>query len=119
MKNISKTKTAQTLFFINAAIWLVFGFYTLFRMANRYPGHIMVYIVGVLMLGNVTAMALCGFLLGKKNKWFFFLALFVLAANILLTFTDQFGFFDLATLVLDLVLFAILISIRKQYLSAS
>ena len=118
MKKLSGTKTAQVLFFINAMIWLAFGLYTLLGMVSRYPGYVMVYIVGVLMLGNVTAMALSGFLIGKKNKWFFFFALFVLAINILLTFTDQFGFFDLATLVLDLVLFVILISIRKQYLSA-
>jgi hypothetical protein len=117
MKKLLGTKTAQILFFINALIWLGFGLYTLVGMASRYPGQIVVYIVGVLMLGNVAAMALSGFLLGKQNKMFFF-AIFVLFINILLTFTDQFGLFDLATFVLDLVLLATLISIRKQYLTA-
>ena len=118
MKKLLGTKTAQILFFINAMIWLVFGLFTLSGMASRYPGHSMVYIVGVLMLGNVIALALSGFLLSKHNKWFFFFAVFVLVINILLTFTDQFGLFDLATFLLDFVLFVLLISIRKQYFPA-
>jgi len=67
------------------------------------------------MLGNVGAMALSGYLIGKHNKWFFYLAVLVLVFNIILTMTDQFVFFDFITLVIDLILLGILISIRKQY----
>jgi hypothetical protein len=70
-----------------------------------------------MMLGNVAAMCLSGILLGWRNQWFYFFAVFVLVINIVLTVTDQFGFFDLATLILDLVIFWLLISIRKNYLS--
>jgi len=113
----SNARTAQVLFFLNSLIWLAFGIFTLFGMAGRYPNQITLYMVGITMLGNVGAMALSGILLGRNNKWFYYFAMVVLVINILLTFTDQLGFFDYATLVIDLVLFGILISIRKLYLS--
>ena len=116
MNELSRIKFSQGLFFLNALIWLAFGTYTLFGMAGRYPNQIILYVVGVMMLGNVGAMTLSGILLGRQNKWFYYFAIFVLVINILLTFTDQVGIFDLATLVIDLALFGILISIRKQYL---
>jgi len=113
----SNARTAQVLFFLNSLIWLAFGIYTLFGMAGRYPNQITLYVVGIMMLGNFGAMALSGILLGRNNKWFYYFAMFILVINILLTFTDQFGFFDYITLVIDFVLFGILISIRKLYLS--
>jgi len=117
MSAMLNAKNAQRLFFINALIWLALGMYTLIGMVGRYPGQVTVYVVGVMMLGNVAAMALSGILLGRTNKWFYYFAMSVLIVNILLTFTDQVGFFDLATFVIDLIIFWILISIRKQYLS--
>lgn len=116
--SFSKTKAAQALFYLNALIWLGFGLYTLVNMLGRYPdGAITVYVIGFMMLGNVGAMCLSGILLGWQNKWFYFFSIFVLVSNVVLTVTDQFGFFDLATLILDLVIFWLLISIRKNYLS--
>lgn len=116
--SFSKTKAAQALFYLNALIWLGFGLYTLMNMLGRYPdGTITVYVIGFMMLGNVGAMCFSGILLGWQNKWFYFFAVFVLVSNIVLTVTDQFGFFDLTTLILDLVIFWLLISIRKNYLS--
>jgi undecaprenyl pyrophosphate phosphatase UppP len=116
--SFSKTKAAQALFYLNALIWLGFGLYTLVNMMGRYPGGaITVYVIGFMMLGNVCAMCLSGILLGWQNKWFYYFAVFVLVSNIVLAVTDQFGFFDLATFILDLVIFRLLISIRKNYLS--
>jgi len=105
------------MFFLNALVWLALGTLTLAGMAGLYPGQITGYVVGVMMLGNAGAMALSGILLGRQNKGSYYFALFILVINILLTFTDQTGFTDLATLAVDLVLFGILISIRKRYLS--
>jgi len=119
MSDLSRTKIAQGMFVLNALIWLAFGTYTLIGMAGRYPNQITLHVVGIMMLGNVGAMALSGVLLSRQNKWFYYFAMFVLVINILLTFTDQVGFFDFATLAIDLVLFGILISIRKQYISIS
>ena len=108
-------RTAQTLFVLNAAIWLALGVYTLIRMAGRYPGQLFVWIVGLLMFGNALAMLISAFGLGKPQRRFFYFALGVLLVNILLTFTDQFGLLDLLTLLLDLVLLAILLVIRQSY----
>jgi hypothetical protein len=38
----------------------------------------------------------------------------VLAVNILLTFTDQFGLFDFLTLLLDLVLLALVLLLHQR-----
>lgn len=116
--SFSKTKTVQVLFYLNALIWLAFGIYTLINMIDRYPGRVItVYVIGFMMLGNVGMMFLSGILIGKPNKWAYFFAMFVLVINIILTVTDQFGSFDLVTLLLDLVIFGLLISIRKHYTS--
>ena len=115
MGYLSNTKIAQGLFFLSSLIWLAFGAYTLLGMAGRYPNQITIYVVGIVMIGNLGAMALSGFLLSKQNKRFYVFALLVIVVNILLTFTDQFGLFDFITMVIDLVLFGFLISIRKQY----
>jgi lysylphosphatidylglycerol synthetase-like protein (DUF2156 family) len=108
------------LFFLNAVIWLLFGVYTLANMAGRYPGQSMtVWIVGILMLGNCAAMLLCGVGLGKHQKRFFYLALVVLAVNIVLTVTDEFGIFDLITLLIDLALLGLLIATRNEHFHPS
>ena len=113
---VNHVKIVQVLFTLNAVIWLSFGLYTLFGMADRYPGQtIIVYVFGYLMLGNVGAMVLSGYLTGKPKRSFFYFGVFVLVMNIMLTVTDQFGFFDLVTLLIDLILLALLISLRKQY----
>jgi len=43
----------------------------------------------------------------------FYVALAVLLVNIVLTFTDQFGLFDLLTLLLDLIILALLLAGRQ------
>jgi hypothetical protein len=122
MKDISHSlEIAKGLFFLNAAIWLVISLFTFLETLHLYTGQadqkIMVVAILTLTLGNVAAMALSGFFIIKRNKWFYYFAVFVLVINMVLTFTDQFGFWDFATLVIDLILFGVLISIRKQYLS--
>ncbi|MBP6470897.1 MAG: hypothetical protein KBE23_14785 [Chloroflexi bacterium] len=46
----------------------------------------------------------------------FYVALAVLLVNIVLTVTDQFGLFDLLTLLLDLIILALLLAGRRQFL---
>ncbi len=62
-------------------------------------------------------MVAAGLGLGRRRVWYYF-ALAVLAVNIVLTVTDQFGAFDLATLLLDLILLGLLVITRAQYLAA-
>ena len=115
-KPITPLKVSQALFFLNAAIWLVFGIVSLVRMTHANPDFaVTAAVIAVLMFGNVGAMLLNGWGIGKQQKWFYYLALAVLAVNILLTFTDEFGPFDFITLVIDLVLLGLLIVIRKRW----
>ena len=59
-----------------------------------------------------------GTLAAAKREGFFYLAVAVLAANIVLSVTDEFGLFDLIVLLIDLVLLALLIATKTRYLAA-
>jgi hypothetical protein len=112
-----QVRAAQGVFFLSAVIWLAIGIYTLSRMVGRYPGgSLAVWVIGLLMLGNVAAMLAAGLYLGTRRRSAWILAQTILAINILLTITDQFGLLDLATLLIDLVLGGYLIFTRKLYL---
>jgi hypothetical protein len=74
------------------------------------------WVVTVLTFGNAGAMLIAGLWLSKRTKGAFFFALAVLGANILLTFTDQVGFFDILTALIDFGLLALLLFDRKNYL---
>jgi hypothetical protein len=106
---------AQGLFFLNAAIWLAFGVVSVVRIGGNAGQGVTALVVAILMFGNAGAMALSGVFLGKRRILFYLFALAVLAVNVLLTFTDQFGAFDLITLIIDLVLLGILIVARKRF----
>jgi hypothetical protein len=101
----------QTGFYLNAAIWLSFGVWSLIRIMNQNPEQgTTTWIVALLMFGNVGAMLICGAGIGTGRVVFYYLAIFVLVVNIILTLTDQFGIFDLITLLIDLILLGILIT---------
>ena len=103
------------LFMINVAIWIVLGISTLVRMEGQGVG---AWVLAVLMFGNASAMFLSGWGLAKQKKGFFYLAIAVLAGNILLSVTDEFGLFDLIVLLIDLVLLVLVIATRARYLAA-
>ncbi|MCC6615914.1 MAG: hypothetical protein IT320_20760 [Anaerolineae bacterium] len=116
IQSLNPVKTAQALFWLNAAIWLVLGALTLIRLSGGSPERALgMLMVGVMMFGNVAAMLICGWGLGQGHKAFYYLALAVVIVNIVLTFTDQFGLLDLLTLLVDLVLLSVLIGARKQF----
>ena len=95
-QSLDPVKTAQAIFRLNAVIWLVFGIISLVRLA-----------------GNPTHQTIT--LISKRNQWLYLIALTVLLGNIILTFTDQFGLFDLITLVIDLILLGIMLVKREQF----
>jgi hypothetical protein len=107
---------AQGLFFLNAAIWLVFGIVSVVRIGGNAGQAVTAVVVAILMFGNAGAMALSGALLGKRRLLFYLFALAVLAVNVVLTFTDQVGALDWITLAIDLVLLGVLIVGRKQFI---
>jgi hypothetical protein len=104
------------LFYINAGLWLILAANSILHMTQEYPGHMAMYaFLGVLMVGNAAAMLLCGWGLVRYPWLFYPLGLVVLLVNIPLTLTDEFGFFDLVTLIIDLALLALLVTQRKKF----
>jgi hypothetical protein len=103
----------QGLFLLNAAIWLLFGVISLWRLGNNPTNQeFTLWVVALLMFANVAAMLITGVGLGTRyRRLFVFFGLLVLLGNIILTFTDQFGLFDLLTLLLDLVMLGLLLVI--------
>jgi len=108
---------AQGLFILNSAIWLIFGIAGIMRLDNGTPiPAVTLGIITILMFGNAGAMLLAGFWLEKRSRWAFGFALAVLAVNLLLTITDQVGFFDILTALVDFGLLGLIILDRKNYL---
>jgi hypothetical protein len=105
---------AQVLFAVNAAFWIVLGVLTLFRATDRTS---MVWLLAILMFANAGVMLWLGWVLGKQRKLFYYLAIAVLAVNILLSVTDEFGLTDLVALLIDAVLLVLLIVTRSRYRS--
>jgi hypothetical protein len=109
-------KAAQVLFIVNGAVWLLLAVTTLAGAAASTPFDRVSGLLGSLMLGNAAAMWVAGAGLGRCERLPFFFAIALLAINILLTFTDQVGVLDIATLLLDLALLVLLLATRKRYL---
>ena len=110
---------ARFLFFLNTIIWLALAVYSLLRVAassGRPANHnpVMILIV-ILMVGNAAAMLAAGFAISRRIPIFYFFALLILAINILLTFTDQFGVLDFITLLIDLILFFLLLTAKREF----
>jgi len=111
----SYLRSAQVLLYINAAAWLILGILTLLRVSQNNPeSTFALWIIAILMAGNAGMMLLCGWGLGIDHRLFYYLALAVMAVNILLTFTDQFGLLDFLTLVIDLAILAFLVADRRS-----
>jgi hypothetical protein len=109
-------KITQALFFLNVVIWLVFGVITVVWMVNNLESNPTVAaIVTVFMFGNAAAMLISGLGLGTYKKWLYIYAWAVIVVNIILTFTDQFGWPDFITLVIDVIILVLLIIIRRRY----
>lgn len=108
-------RAAQILLYINAAIWLILGIATLLRLSrSNLESPITLWIIALLMASNAGMMLLTGWGLGTGSRLLYFLALTVMAVNIILTFTDEFGLLDFITLVTDLIILALLIFGRPK-----
>jgi hypothetical protein len=109
-------KAAQGLFYLIGGIWILLGVVYLVRSAGGTPSQsIGVWVISFFMLANATVLLLIGVGIGRRQKRFLYLGILVLAANILLTVTDEFGFFDLITLLIDLGLLGLLVATRSRY----
>ena len=97
-------------------IWSVFGLITLFRMdeLEGYGDPNVGIVFGIFMFGNALAFIVAGWGLGKYPRIFIILAIFLCATNFILSFTDQIGFFDIATAGIDIYLLFILSNLGRK-----
>jgi len=99
-------------------IWLVFGIWSITQTGGEgssVPAAIF-WIIAILMFVNALLLIWIGWGIGKGNYLYYYFGLLMLAGNIFLTFTDEFGFFDLMTLIINIALLALLIATRAKYL---
>ena len=75
------------------------------------------WIIAVLMFINAIVLTWIGWGIGKGHRLYYYFGLLVLAGNIFLTLTDEFGVFDLITLILAVGLLMLLIVTRSKYLT--
>lgn len=116
MRKFFPLNFVQALFLSNALIWVGLGLATLLRLGETSPQlKIIMVIMGVMMFGNAGAMLLSAWLLPKKRMHFVIFSLAVLVVNILLTFTDQVGFWDWLTVLIDFMLVGILLGRWKFF----
>jgi len=101
---------ARMLFFLIAAIWILFGIVSL--IADSVDSALT---IAILMFINSAVMIFIGWGLGKQTKQFYYLGLVILAANIFLTITDEFGWFDLLVLTIYVLLFVLLLASYTHY----
>ena len=106
-------------FAILGVIWFVFGVYSLIRITEGSSSlSNFGWIIAGLMFVNGAVLIWIGRVLREARRFYFYLALLVLVGNILLTITDDFGIFDLVTLIIAISLLILLLVTRSKYLSA-
>lgn len=104
-------KTTQVLFFVNAAVWLVFGVLGFFRVTGMSNLRL---ILSILMVANAAVMFGFGLLILRGHPKIYFLAILYVAVNVVLSITDQFGWIDALTLLLNLILLGMLFVTRQR-----
>lgn len=116
-RSFDTMRVTQFLLGLEGLIWAGFGIISLQNMTEKYPDQTSLYgLIALMMFGNALAMLLSAWLIVKRKRIFYLFSLVILLVNLLLTFTDQVGTFDLATLILDLIICGILISRRTTFL---
>lgn len=109
-------RIAQILLYFNAVIWLLFSAATIISMISGDVTQIFSGIIlGTLMLGNVALLYGAGLGIKRPRQRYLYFALAILALNLILSITDEFGLLDLATLLLNLATIMLLIVSRKYF----
>ena len=110
-------RLARWLFLLNAAVWMVFAVLGFVR-AGAGAGNWRL-VQSMLMLVNAVVMAWFGLQIDNGRAWVFFLAITYLALNVVLSITDQFGWFDALILLLNLALLGLLFVTRQRMIQAT
>lgn len=114
---ITTFQLTRYLFLLMATILIVFGFASLLRIGQN-PEQVPLYAFYALaMFVDAAVMLFCYFQLKKRKKLIYWLAVAVLALNIVLTIFDQVGLVDVLFMLLNAVTLAALYLSRKEFLS--
>ena len=105
-------KLTRALFFITAAVWLIFGALGFMRAMTATSD--LRLILSVLMVANAAVMFWFGVMIISGRKWIFFLAILYMALNVVLSVTDQFGWIDALILLLNLCVLGMLFVTRHR-----
>jgi uncharacterized membrane protein len=118
LKNLlHPVRAVQSILALDGLVWTGMGIFSWVSQVEKYPNEEALYsLLALMMFGNALVMLLCAWLIGKRKKLFYLLTLAVMMVNLILTFTDQFGGFDLATLLLDMLVCGIMIFRRENFL---
>ena len=105
-------KLTQGMFFLNAAVWVLFGVLSLLRALDG--GSSLRWFISILMLTNAVVMLWFGVMIVTGRNWIFFLAILYMAINVVLSITDQFGWIDALILLLNLAVLGLLFVTRQR-----
>jgi len=111
-QTMNMPKLTQALFFLNAAIWLVFAILSLFRAASE--NGLTRGVITIMMVANAVVMFWFGVKILSGRAWIFSLAILYIALNVVLSVTDQFGWIDALILLLNLILLGLLFLARHR-----
>jgi len=95
-----------------AALWL---FTAILTLVQPVASLVVVIILAALMLANAGIMLWLARGIGRQSRRHYYLSLGVLGAIVFLSFTDQFGWYDLLALLLTLIAFVLLLATRSLY----
>jgi hypothetical protein len=108
---------ARGLFYLLGVIWLAYGVSSIARIRDASSVPVAVFwIIAILMFVNALLLTWAGWGIGRGNRLYFYFGFLLLAGNIFLTFTDEFGLFDLLTLIINAVLLVLLIVGHSKFL---
>jgi hypothetical protein len=108
---------SRVLFILLGLVWLGIGLWSIPRIqdaSSRVPDGLL-WAIAILMFINAILLVWVGWKIGNGNNLYYYFGLLLLAGNILLTFTDEFGFFDLLTLLINIALLVLLIAGRSKF----
>jgi hypothetical protein len=110
--------TAKWLFVLLGTIWLVFGVSSIMRIGGIISSvsPAVQWLITIMMFVNALLLIWIGWGLGRGSRLYFYFGLLVLAGNVFLTFTDEFGTLDLITLIINVILLVMLILGHSKFL---
>lgn len=101
-------KLVRSLFYVSAALWVGLSLWSVARIEPWVGAQAVVrMVIAVLMLGNAALLAWFGWMVSRQPPRFLRLALLYVFLNLVLSITDEFGWFDFFSLVYNLVLLAL------------